>query len=212
MADKEDEKKPAEGEKDAPEKGTKPEAEGKKPAGEAKKAESEEPPPPPPDPPFVKKIRERFGEAILESSVFADEPTIVVGVENLIDACVYLRDDEEMKFDYLACISSVDYPERVPRFDLIYNLYSIKIGHRLNVIVRVEENKEVPTVSQVWITANWQEREIWDLMGITFADHPNLKRILLPDWWEGHPLRKDYPLEGRGEEQKVIEECQKLKY
>jgi NADH-quinone oxidoreductase subunit C len=88
----------------------------------------------------------------------------------------------------------VDYPERRPRFDVVYNLYSVSKSHRIRLKVRVDDGESVPSVTSVWSTANWHEREVFDMFGIRFDGHPDLRRILMPEDWEGHPLRKDFPL------------------
>jgi NADH/F420H2 dehydrogenase subunit C len=101
-------------------------------------------------------------------------------------------------FDFLSDVTGVDrlnLPENSPRFEVVYHVYSIQHGRRLRLKVRVDEGQAVPTVTEVWPTANWHEREVSDLFGVPFAGHPDLRRILMPDDWEGHPLRKDYPVE-----------------
>jgi NADH/F420H2 dehydrogenase subunit C len=108
----------------------------------------------------------------------------------------WLRDDEGNRFDYLSCVTAVDWTEREPRFDVVYHLRSLEKNHCLTVKVGCEDGGGVPSVVEVWKTADWLERETYDLYGVEFLGHPNLERIFLPEDWVGHPLRKDYPLEG----------------
>jgi NADH/F420H2 dehydrogenase subunit C len=118
------------------------------------------------------------------------DPAVLVKAENLLELAQYLRDDEEC--DYCSSITGVDYPEH---FEVVYHLYSMKKeGGPVILKVRAEREKpHVPSVTPIWRGANWQEREVWDLMGIRFDDHPDLRRILLWEGYEGHPLRKDFP-------------------
>jgi NADH-quinone oxidoreductase subunit C len=106
----------------------------------------------------------------------------------------FLKEAPTLDFDYLSCISGVDYPERSPRFDLVYHLVSLKHKHVLELKVGVGEKESAPSLTALWKSADWNEREAFDLLGIQFSAHPDLRRILLPDQWKGHPLRKDYVL------------------
>ena len=116
------------------------------------------------------------------------------------DALAALRDHPDTRFDMLSDLTVVDYLGRAPRFEVVYLLYSLGRNHRLRVKAAVpEEDPLVPSVSSLWKAALWAEREAWDMFGIRFAGHPDLRRILMPDEWQGHPQRKDYPLEGPGE-------------
>ena len=110
--------------------------------------------------------------------------------ENMLDVCGHLFDDPSLLFDYLMCITSIDNQEN--GLELAYNLYSYKNRHYLELRIVIQDNKAVPSVESIWKTADWHEREAYDMMGIEFSDHPNLTRILLPEDWEGFPLRKDY--------------------
>ncbi|MDA8064333.1 MAG: NADH-quinone oxidoreductase subunit C [Thermaerobacter sp.] len=113
----------------------------------------------------------------------------------LLEACRHLK---AAGMNFLADLTAVDYPERTPRFEVVYHLLAIPQGWRLRLKVPVEEaSAEVDSVATVWKAAPWAEREVFDLFGIRFAGHPDLKRILLPDEWEDHPLRKDFPLTGK---------------
>ena len=108
----------------------------------------------------------------------------------MLDVCRYLFEDSNLLFDYLMCITSIDNQEN--GLELAYNLYSYKNRHYLEFRITIQDNKAVPSVESIWKTADWHEREAYDMMGIEFSGHPNLTRILLPEDWEGFPLRKDY--------------------
>ena len=140
-------------------------------------------------------IQEKFPAAFVSKAEFRGEQTVVLKVETLEPVMRWLRD--EIAFDLLLDISSVDHLGQEPRFEMVYELYSITGKNHLRIKATVAEDAEVPTVSQLWPTADWHEREVYDMMGIPFTNHPNLKRILM---WEGYPfypLRKDFPLAGR---------------
>lgn len=112
--------------------------------------------------------------------------------ERIVDVCRHLRDDKDLAFNYMECLSGVDYPEK-SQLAVVYHLYSYSKKHRVVVKAFVpRESPDIDSVNEVWSAANWQERECFDLLGIKFAGHPDLRRILLPDDWIGHPLRKDY--------------------
>jgi len=142
------------------------------------------------------KIALAFPSAIKERKEFRGETTLVLAADSLREVCLHAKDS--LGFDYLVDISSVDHFGDEPRFELVYELSSIGHGAHLRLKVPVSEDScEAPTVCDIWPTADWHEREVWDLMGIRFSDHPDLRRILM---WEGypyHPLRKDFPLEGK---------------
>jgi NADH-quinone oxidoreductase subunit C len=144
------------------------------------------------------RLRERFGDALLEVKLWRHETTIFLQPRDLVRVCLYLRDDPDLTFDFLSSVTAVDclrLPEHSPRFEVVYHLYSLQHKRRLRLKIRVEDGEAVPSVIGVWETANWHEREVFDLLGVPFAGHPDLRRILMPDDWEGHPLRKDYPVE-----------------
>ncbi len=146
----------------------------------------------------VEKVRQKFPQAIVETVEFRDEQTIVLKPEDLVTVCSYLQKD--LQYNFLSSVTAVDWPERLPRFDIVYHLLSIPNQCVLRLKVRVgqrrEEHPAVPTVVGVWLSANWYEREVYDLFGITFSGHPDMRRILMPMDWTTHPLRKDYPLAG----------------
>jgi len=140
---------------------------------------------------IYEKLKAEFGDAIIEFNAepFFD-PFVQVTTDKLFDICLYLRDTPGLEFDYLSCLGSMDYKENL---GVVYHLYSIKLKHTFVVKVTVSrENPVVPTVERIWRTADWHEREAWDMMGIQFEGHHNLIRILCPYDWENFPLRKDY--------------------
>ncbi len=143
----------------------------------------------------VSKLKEKFSDSILNVAEFRGETTVTVKRDDIVSICAFLKQD--IGFNFLTDLCGVDYLGKSPRFMVVYHLYSIGNKVRLRLKVPVPENDpRVDTVSGVWGTASWHERECWDLMGISFNKHPDLRRILMPADWEGHPLRKDYPLQG----------------
>jgi NADH-quinone oxidoreductase subunit C len=150
---------------------------------------------------IAKMIEENFPGHVLGTTTTAGQVGVIVKKDALKDICRYLRDEPSLKMDHLADLTAVDfskYPgDAGPRFEVVYNLISIPYHHRIRLKARVpEEDPRIDSVSSIWQTANWHERETYDLMGIKFDGHPDLRRILLTDDWEGHPLRKEYPLKG----------------
>lgn len=143
-------------------------------------------------------VKEKFPQAVIEVAEFRDEQTIVLQPAHLISVCTYLQ--KTLRYHVLSTLTAVDWPERTPRFDVVYQLLSLQHQCMLRLKVRVggpdEEHPSVPSVCTVWPGANWYEREVYDLFGITFTGHPDLRRILMPADWTTHPLRKDYPLSG----------------
>ncbi|MDJ0893946.1 MAG: NADH-quinone oxidoreductase subunit C [Alphaproteobacteria bacterium] len=137
-----------------------------------------------------------LGDQVAERALHLDELTITVSAGDVVSVLTTLRDDQNCHFRQLVDISGVDYPERDKRFDVSYHLLSHRHNMRLRVIVRADENTPVPSVAGLFPNANWYEREIWDLYGVFFSDHPDLRRILTDYGFEGHPLRKDFPLTG----------------
>jgi NADH-quinone oxidoreductase subunit C len=144
----------------------------------------------------VDRVKNRFGESILSVVEFRDEVTIRVTKQDWYDLHQFLRDDSETNFAMMIDETAADYPLRQDRFDVITHLLSLDKRHRLRVKTALNENDEIPSLYPLWKTANWLEREAYDLFGVIFAGHPDLRRILLPENWEGYPLRKDYPVEG----------------
>lgn len=167
---------------------------------------------------ILERLQQRFGAAISGSNLEAIDPWVEVAPEALPEVGRHLRDDAELKFNFLHCISGVDYfepdPKKAakidwqPHFEVLYHLSSMVHKHRLVVKLILPRWKdgvegqlpEVPTVSHIWSTANWHEREVYDLSGVRFVGHPDFRRILCPEDWVGHPLRKDYqmPVEYHG--------------
>ena len=119
----------------------------------------------------------------------------IVKKEQLIDLCQYLKDNPNLQFDFLSMITAADYlGKNEKRFEVVYSLYSIKQHHRIMLKIACDENEEIPSLTALWDTANFQEREVYDMFGIRFSNHPNLTRVLMDDDWIGHPQRKDFPL------------------
>jgi NADH-quinone oxidoreductase subunit C len=147
---------------------------------------------------LIGALQETHADAVLEVIQAFGELTIVVPRERIVELCTYLRMTPEFGFNLLADICGVDRgPEEDPRFEVNYHLFSTTKFHRLRLKVVVgEEDLRVPTVTGIWRTANWHERETFDMFGVHFEGHPDLRRILLPDDWQGHALRKDFPLRG----------------
>jgi NADH-quinone oxidoreductase subunit C len=144
----------------------------------------------------IERLRTAFPGAIGASSEFRDL-SVYVGREALVDVARFLRDDPELKYVFLESLCGVDYLGRDPRFEVVYHLLSHQNYHRLVLKVGLpEHDPTVLTLTGLWATANWQERETYDLLGINFSGHPGQYRILMPDEWEGYPLRKDVPLGG----------------
>jgi NADH-quinone oxidoreductase subunit C len=160
-----------------------------------------EPPPPPGTdvPPFITTLQSALPDAVEHLSWWVGDWSIVVGASRLLEVAAHLRSAPGAEFDACSDVTATDWPPRSPRFDLIYCLYSTRLHHRVRLKVRVADGDAAPSVSGVWPGASWLEREVFDLFGIPFEGHPDLRRILMPDDWQGHPQRKDYPLEGPGE-------------
>jgi NADH-quinone oxidoreductase subunit C len=144
--------------------------------------------------PLVKKLKSKFGDAIGDASEFIGQLSVYIAGEQIVSVCDYLKSDRESSFNYLSDLTCVHYPERREApFEIVYNLFSIDENERVRL--KVKTSGAVESVTAVWPAANWLEREVYDLFGVTFTNHPDLRRLLLPPDWEGHPLRKDYPLE-----------------
>lgn len=145
---------------------------------------------------LVKKLRGRFDGAVGEALEFVGQVSVHIEPGRIVEVCNFLRDDAETSFNYLSDLTCVHYPMRQEApLEIVYNLYSIRRNERVRLKVSITETSGVDSVTSVWPTANWMEREVYDLFGVNFKNHPDLRRILLPPDWEGHPLRKDYPLE-----------------
>lgn len=170
-------------------------------SGEAQAAGAAKAPQEPPEDPIesLRAVRAFLGEEVEEVTSFTgkpDEVSVVVPARRIGELCEHLK--TQHGFTYLSDLCGVHYPERDRPVEVVYQLFSIERSERLRLKVRVADGEPVPSVSGVWRTANWLEREAYDMFGIEFEGHPDLRRILLPEDWEGHPLRKEYPVRGDG--------------
>ena len=138
---------------------------------------------------LTKQLQRHFGGRITEFSTCVGQDFLVARPEAVVPILEFLK--LEADFDYLVDVTAVDYPKRAERFDLVYVVYSFARNQRIRVKTRIKEDHKPETAVGVHLTADWLEREVFDMFGIEFANHPNMKRILMPDGWEGHPLRKD---------------------
>jgi NADH-quinone oxidoreductase subunit C len=155
--------------------------------------------PPPLNP--AAALKEQFGEAVLYDKVFREEITVVITPAKVADVMLHLRNTPGLVYNFLSDISAVDYYPHVPsderpeRFGVSYHIYSMLYNRRLRIkVFAAEENPVVPTIIGVFPAANWLEREIMDMMGVTFEGHPDKRRLLMPEDWSGHPHRRDYPM------------------
>jgi len=178
-----------------------------KPAG-APKVEPKAPPPGPPDPPppdgavlpaFLVALQAALPGAVAQVSYWVGDWTLIVAPDRLLEVGRWLRDASDAQFDFCSDVTACDWPARAERFDLVYSLYSTRHCHRVRMKARAADGEAVPSVAGLWPAAGWLEREVFDMFGVRFAGHPDLRRILMPDDWQGHPQRKDFPLEGPGE-------------
>jgi NADH-quinone oxidoreductase subunit C len=148
--------------------------------------------------PVLRRLLEKQGGAVVDTHARLGDATALVAKEQLVPVMRFLRDDPELAFDMLTDLTCVDYLGQEPRFEMVYHLYSLAKNHRLRVKARVPEAPcEIESLCALWPSANWMEREVWDLYGVRFGGHPDLRRILLYEEFQGHPLRKDYPKERR---------------
>ncbi|HEX8181557.1 MAG TPA: NADH-quinone oxidoreductase subunit C [Pyrinomonadaceae bacterium] len=145
--------------------------------------------------PLVKKLKARFGEEIIEATEFLGQLSVRLAPARIVEVCDFLKRDSETPFNLLTDLTCVHYPEHTDApFEVVYNLYSISANARVRLKVWTSAGEGVASVTQVWPAANWMEREVYDLFGVPFKNHPDLRRLLLPPDWAGHPFRKDYPL------------------
>jgi len=144
----------------------------------------------------VKKIREKFPSSILEVKTFHGEVSVSVARKDIFEIAKFLHSEPDLQYEMLTDLCGVDFYPQTPRFEVVYLLCSLKNKQRLRIRVSVGEDESISSVESIWKVANWYEREVYDLFGISFEGHPDLRRILLWDGFEGHPLRKDYPVEG----------------
>jgi len=143
---------------------------------------------------LLQKLKEKFSEGIVSGQSFLNQPTYTVSVACLYDVMVELKDSPDWDFDYLIDLTALDYLGDEKRFCMVYHLYSYKHDRLIRIKARISEEEVAPSVTSIWKTAGWMEREVYDLFGIEFSGHDDLRRILLPDDWHGHPLRKDYDI------------------
>jgi NADH-quinone oxidoreductase subunit C len=187
----------------------KPPAAAAKPPAAAEHAPKAAPPTGPPDPPppadktppgFIATLQSAIPGSVAQISYWVGDWTIIVPAAQLLDVARHLRDAPDAAFDLCSDVTATDWPPRLSgRFDVVYVLYSTRHRHRVRVKTIVAETQPLPSVTAVWPAANWLEREIYDMFGVNFAGHPDRRRILMPEDWQGYPQRKDYPLEGPGE-------------
>lgn len=145
---------------------------------------------------LINKLKNTFRDGVLDTSVYRGDVTHVVDKKALRAVCNFLKTDPDLRMNFLVDIAGVDYHPETPRFEVVYRFYSIQKKHRICVKIRIADGEPVPSLTSIWPGADWPEREAYDMFGIIFEGHPNLKRIYLAEDWEGFPLRKDYPLKG----------------
>jgi len=146
----------------------------------------------------LRRLLDRLPEAVRGTHAEHGDATALVDPERVADVLALLRDDPELAFEMLTDVTCVDFLGEEPRFEMVYHLYSVAKNHRVRIKARVAESApELPSAVALYPSANWMEREVWDLYGVRFRGHPDLRRLLLYDGFEGHPLRKDYPKERR---------------
>lgn len=143
------------------------------------------------------KLKEQFPDIDFEFSDFRDELTVKFPKENIVEVCSFIKTDSELEFVYCEDITAVDWAKRTNRFTVVYHIYSFNNNLRIRVKADVDESDcKIDSVCSVWKAANWQERETYDMYGIEFNNHPDLRRMYMPEDFEYHPLRKDFPLMG----------------
>jgi NADH-quinone oxidoreductase subunit C len=167
------------------------------------------PPTGPPDPPppagleppaFIASLQTAIPGGVSQISYFVGDWTVIVPVAQIAAVARHLRDAPDAAFDFCSDVTATDWPPRAEgRFDVVYCLYSTRLRHRIRVKIKIAEDQPIPSATALWPAADWLEREVWDLFGVNFTGHPDRRRILMPDDWQGFPQRKDYPLEGPGE-------------
>lgn len=147
---------------------------------------------------IAEKIKERFPDQVVDVAEFSGQVSVIVKKDQIVPILKYLHDDPLLSFDHLQDLTAVDYLKKKDvRFEVVYNLYSIRYRHHIRIRAQVPENDtKINSSVPIWAGADWHERECFDMFGIVFTGHPDLRRILMPEDWEGYPLRKDYPLQG----------------
>ena len=148
---------------------------------------------------FIDRVKSKFTSIVIDSHNFRGDQTVTVKKGSELKLFTFLRDDPELDFNFLIDLTAVDYMDRKDeRFEMVYHLFSLKHNGRLRIKIPVsEDNCTIDSICSIWKTANWYEREVWDLYGIKFNNHPDMRRILLYEEFKGHPLRKDYPIKKR---------------
>jgi NADH-quinone oxidoreductase subunit C len=151
------------------------------------------------------KLLSQFGEEVVQDVVeFRDDWTAIVESGRILEVLGFLRDDPELAFNFLSFVGAVDNHPETPRFEMVYQIYSLEYHHRFRVKARLDEAEDggvsIASATGLWPTADWHERETAEMFGITFENHPDPRKLLLPDGWEVFPLRKDFPLEGSEED------------
>jgi NADH-quinone oxidoreductase subunit C len=144
----------------------------------------------------VEKLREKFPDSVLGVTTFRGEVTVTVSKGEIFEVCKFFHSDPDLQYRLLTDLCGLDFLPETPRFAVVYLLCSLKNRERIRLKVRFGEQESIPSVESIWKVANWYEREAYDLLGIRFENHPDLRRILMWDGYEGYPLRKDYPAEG----------------
>jgi NADH-quinone oxidoreductase subunit C len=147
--------------------------------------------------PIIDKVRRQCPDAVLEAIESYGMQTLRIARDRIVSVCEFLRDDSHAQFDFLTDLTARHIADAEKPFQVIYHLYSFPRNVRMRLKVALDDGQSCPSVVSVWSSANWMEREAYDLVGVRFEGHPDLRRLLLPEDWEGHPLRKDYPLEFR---------------
>jgi NADH-quinone oxidoreductase subunit C len=145
--------------------------------------------------PLVKRVAEEIPDSVVDAKQFLGQISIRVQKDRIVHVCKFLKEECEFRFNYLCDLTCVHFPDdNVTPFEIIYNLTSLEHNERVRLKVRVDSESGIESVTALWPAANWMEREVFDLFGVRFKNHPDMRRILLPADWEGHPLRKEYPL------------------
>ncbi len=155
------------------------------------------------------KLKNQFGAEILKSEIFGNQLAVIVKRDRIVELMKFLKEDPELSYDFLVDLTAIDYltMEKSPRFQVVYHLRSMKYNRRVRIKVPVSESDcKIPTVCGLWKAANWLERETHEMYGIAFENHPDLRKLLMPATYEYFPLRKDYPLHGKGERELILPE------
>lgn len=148
----------------------------------------------------LKLLKEQYPDKIIETHSYRGDDTAIIQKEAVLEIMRFLKEDERLKYNFLMDLAGVDYLtfKKEPRFEVVYHLYSLEYNRRVRIKVPVDEDDlTIDSLTPLWKAANWYEREVWDMFGIKFSGHPNLKRLLLYEEFVGHPLRKDYPINKR---------------